>query len=302
MDKVKTLKDTIRMGLLPAMATPLHADGFSVDIDRVKPLIDFLIGAGVKGLFVGGTTGEGIILAEEERIKLHESAMEAISRRVPALLHVGANSSAKSVRLARHAQQIGADAIVAVTPYFYPIHDRALLTHFRTIASAAAETPLFVYDIPHMAINGISPDLLTDLFDGLPLFAGLKSSRPDAQAIRRLVDAAPRDIIVLAGNERIALGSLALGVDGLISGLATAVPEPFVSLVAAFERGDMEGARRLQKKINLILDIIPPGARIGSLKTILAQRGLPIGPATPPRPMPEDSWKAWAKIEGIIRT
>jgi dihydrodipicolinate synthase/N-acetylneuraminate lyase len=302
MDKVKALKDTIRMGVLPAMATPLHTDGVRVDIDRLKPLIDFLIGAGVKGLFVGGTTGEGIILAEEERIKLHESAMEAISGRVPALLHVGANSSAKSVRLARHAQQIGADGIVAVTPYFYPIHDRALLTHFQTVASAAPDTPLFVYDIPHMAINGISPDLFRDLFDGLPLFAGLKSSRPDAQAIRRLVDAAPEDTIVLAGNERIALGSLALGVDGLISGLATAVPEPFVSLVDAFYRGDIDGTRRLQKKINLILDIIPPSTRIGSLKTILAQRGLPIGPASPPRPMPEDSWKAWTKIEGILRT
>jgi dihydrodipicolinate synthase/N-acetylneuraminate lyase len=301
MDKVKELKETISMGVLPAMATPLDDGGSSVNVPVLETLIDFLVGAGVKGVFVGGTTGEGILLNEGERERLHESAMEAIAGRVPALIHIGANTSTESIRLAKHAREIGADAIVAVTPYFYPVHDEGLLDYYRSISAMVPDIPLFAYDIPQMAINSIAPELVPRLTSQIPSFAGLKSSHPDAQRIRRIVDYASENSIVLAGNERIALGSLALGVDGLISGLSTSVPEPFVALADAFERGDIDRARLLQRKINRILDLIPPGGRIGALKMILNERGIPAGPAVPPRPMPSSEWTGWGKIEAILR-
>lgn len=290
----------IQGGVLPAMATPLGKKGVKVQAESLKPLVDFLIDAGVKGLFVGGTTGEGILLNVEQRMKLHELTLEAIDGRVPALVHVGTNSSAESHALASHAQKIGAKAIVAVTPYFYPLHDRALLSHFQSLAAVVPDTPFFAYDIPQMAVNTVSLDLLADLGRSIPSFAGLKSSVPDAQKVRLLVDAAGDDMIVLAGNERIALGSLAMGVNGLISGLSTAVPEPFVGLASAFSAGDIEEARRQQKKINRILDLIPTGARIGAIKTILAERGIAVGPAVAPRPMPEEGWTAWDQIQRIL--
>jgi dihydrodipicolinate synthase/N-acetylneuraminate lyase len=89
---------------------------------------------------------------------------------------------------------------------------------------------------------------------------------------------------VLAGNERIALGSLAMGAGGLISGLSTAIPEPFVSLTEAFVAGDWEQARAEQQRINRLLDRMPAGARIGAIKEILQQRGIEMGPPVPPRP------------------
>ena len=284
-------------GVSPAMATPLASDGYTVNLPAVNQLVDFLIAAGVKGLFIGGTTGEGILLSLKQRQALHERAMTAIAGRIPALLHVGANSTAESVVLARHAHSLDADAIVAVTPTFYPMHDAALGAYYADLAAAAPDTPLLAYDIPHMAVNGISPALLGDLANNLPTFIGVKTSNGDAQVIRRIIDATGPGQLVLAGNERIALGSLSLGAAGLISGLSTAVPEPFVRLTAAFFAGDIAQAQKQQKRINEFLDLIPPGARIGALKSLLEQRGIGVGPPVPPRPLVQA--KDWPVLSQI---
>jgi dihydrodipicolinate synthase/N-acetylneuraminate lyase len=299
--RVLELVERVAHGVTPAMATPLTGDGLQVKLPAVDSLIEFLIAAGVKGLFVGGTTGEGILLERQQRQLLHEQAMKAIAGRVPALIHVGANTTAESVALAAHAHSIAADAIVAVTPTFYPMHDSALAVYFHDLAMAAPGTPLLAYDIPHMAVNGVSPALLTRLAAELPSFAGIKTSNQDAQAIRRLVDAAPAGYIVLAGNERIALGSLSLGASGLISGLSTAVPEPFVRLTAAFFGGDMAEAQKQQRTINAMLDLIPSGARMGALKSLLCQRGIDVGPPVPPRPaLTAGQWPAWPKFAALL--
>jgi len=286
--KIEELNASLKNGVLPAMATPLHEDGYTVNVEAVKPLVDLLIGADVAGLFVGGTTGEGILLAPAERRRLHESALAAVGRRVPIILHVGANTTREAVGLAEHAQLVGAAAIAAVTPTYYGLHDDALLAYYHAVVAAAPETPLLAYDIPHMAINGVGPRLMQRLAETTPSLAGLKTSRHDAQMIRQLLDATPSALTVFAGNERIALGSLALGAGGLISGLATAVPEPFVALTRAFAAGDLALARERQRTINDLLDLMPSGARIGAIKVILQERGIPAGPAVPPRPTPVD--------------
>ncbi len=285
-------------GVTPAMATPLAGDGYTVAGDVVPALVDFLIGAGVSGLFVGGTTGEGILLPAGERLFLHEAVVMAVAGRAPTLIHVGANDTATACTLAEHAARIGADAIVAVTPYFYGVSEDALEAHFVEIAAAAPETPFFAYDIPQMAVNGISPALLVRLGDRIPAFAGVKTSHPDAQHVRRLIDATPDYAIVLAGNESIALGSLALGADGLISGVSTAIPEPFVALTRSFAAGDMAEAQRQQRVINRLLDLLPAGARIGAIKQILVDRGIAVGRPMPPRSA--DQHSRWPEIKALI--
>jgi dihydrodipicolinate synthase/N-acetylneuraminate lyase len=299
-EQIAALKDRLQGGVVPAMATPLESDGYRVNYGALEQLIEFLIAAGVRALFIGGTTGEGILLAPQERQTLHERTLAIVNRRVPSLVHVGANTTAASVELARHAVTLGAEAIVAVTPHFYEVGDEALLAYYQDIAQVAPETPLLAYDIPQMAANGITPRLLPRLAAQVPTFAGLKSSRPDAQVIRQFIDLAPGGVLILAGNERVALGLLALGANGLISGLSTAVPEPFVAMTRAFFAGNLAAAQDQQRAINRILDLLPAGARIGALKTILAERGIAAGPAVPPRAMPSEEWRAWPQIQTIL--
>lgn len=301
MDQIANLKSKIKGGVLPAMATPIREDGNRVNEPAIDSLVDFLLEAGVKGLFIGGSTGEGILLNLDQRKVLHERAVTAARGRVPVLVHVGSNTTAESVYLAKHALDISVQGIVAVTPYFYSLHDQAILSHFQSIAGAAPDLPFFGYDIPHMAVNGISPTLLAELITQIPNFAGIKTSNSNAQVVRKLIDTMTGDKIVLVGNERIALGSLAMGADGLISGLSTAIPEPFVGLVSAFSNNQLDEARIIQKKINQMLDLLPAGARIGAIKSILVQRGIDAGPPLAPRPAPYDDWQAWQIIEDWIK-
>jgi dihydrodipicolinate synthase/N-acetylneuraminate lyase len=177
--------------------------------------------------------------------------------------------------------------------------DDALLSYFVEVAAAAPELPVLVYDIPQMAMNGVTPELLARLPDKIPSFAGIKCSRLDMQMIRRLIDVTAPGLAFFAGNESIALGSLALGAHGLISGLATAIPEPFVALADAFTCGDMATARQEQQRINRLLALLPAGARIGAMRRILEQRGIPVGPCVPPRPMP-DVPGLWEQMRALL--
>lgn len=298
-DNVFQLLTRIQSGVLPAMVTPVTDGGYRVNTTAVAPLVNFLVDAGVHGLFVGGTTGEGLLLDIDQRCALHEAALEAAAGRAPVLLHVGTNVTRDSLALAEHAAGIGADGIVAITPTFYGMTDEALLAYFEQIAAVAPAIPFLVYDIPHMAVTAVSSGLLDKLLQTIPNFGGIKCSRLDAQVIRLLIDVVGNDAMLLAGNERIALGSLALGATGLISGLATAIPEPFVALVSAHASGDLQAAQREQKRINHLLDLMPPGERIGGLKLILQQRGFDVGPAVPPRSMPADP-QLWDRLSALL--
>lgn len=298
--KIQHLTTQLQGGVLPAMATPIYDGSCQINEAAVVELVNFLIGAGVRGLFVGGTTGEGILFENQVRQRLHGLILSAVNGRVPVVIHAGSNTTGESLVLARHAQEIGAAAIAIVTPYFYGMDDNALFDYYQTIAKAVPETPLLAYDIPQMAVNGITPSLLARMAGEIPSFAGLKCSRPDAQMVRQLIDAAPPASLLLAGNERIAAGLLALGAKGLISGLATAVPEPFVALSRAFSAGDLPEVQRQQRLVNEILNLIPASARIGAIKMILSQRGIAAGPAVPPRAMPPEEWNGWSKIKALL--
>ena len=297
--KIANLKTKLKDGVSPAMATPLLADGYTVNTAVIPQLVSFLLEAGVKGLFVGGTTGEGILLDVAERMRLHEATIAAANGRVPVIIHAGTNRTDSTLALVRHAAQAGADAIAVVPPTYYGIHDDGLFEYYESIAEAIPDTPLFLYDIPHMAINGISPALLRRLSEAVPSLAGVKTSRRNAEEVRQVIDAAPDTLIILAGSERIALGSLAMGAAGLITGLSTAVPEIFVGLTAAFAQGDVSKARHYHQCLNEMLDLLPNGARIGAIKQILAERGIDVGTAVPPRPTPTNLY-LWPKIQAIL--
>lgn len=297
-EKISTLKTSLAYGVAPAMATPLLPNGRSINTPIVPQLVDFLLDKGAAGLFVGGTTGEGVLLDEAERRTLHATAVQATNGRVPVIVHCGAATTATTVALARHAADSGADAAAIVTPFFYTLSDDALFAHFEAVATAVADLPIFVYDIPQLAVNGVSPALAQRLFAELPNIAGMKTSNPDARAVRALIHATPADRMVLAGSEGIMLASLALGADGMISGMSTAVPEPFVALGAALARSDLATAQAIQRQIMALLDVVNREARIGAIKALLTARGVPVGTAVAPLPMP--AINPWPEVEAIL--
>lgn len=297
-NEVRALKEAFRNGVVPAMATPLIAGTYEVNLPVVGPLVEFLLAAGVAGVFAGGTTGEGINLDPAQRRRLHQETVAVTAGRVPVLVHVGAQRTATAVDLARHAAEIGADAIVAVPPVFYGMNDDALARYFHAIAAAAPDLPLFMYDIPQFAVNGISPALLVRMSDELPMMAGVKTSHTDLHSVRRLIDARPEGRIVLVGNEAMVLATMALGGDGMISGLGTAVPEVIVGLLNAYGDGRMAEAQQWQQTLTKLLALLPAGKRIGGIKRILDERGIQVGPPVPELPAADE--EIWSKMAPLI--
>lgn len=297
-NKIAALKRDLSGAVSPAMATPIFPGTYDIDLGVVPQLVDFLLASGVAGIFVGGTTGEGILFDDVQRMALHQEGIRATAGRVPVLVHIGAQRAQSAIALAQHAIDHGADALVCLTPWFYGVSDDALLRHFATVAAAVPDTPLFVYDIPQFAANGVSPALAARLSAEIESFAGLKCSRIDVQFVRQLVDAMPADRMLLAGNESAALGLLALGADGLISGLSTAVPEPFVQLTAAYAAGNIPLAQQIQEVINQLLPLLPAGARIGGIKQVLVERGIPVGPTTPTLAAANPG--IWPKMQAVL--
>lgn len=297
-NEVRALKEAFRNGVVPAMATPLIAGTYEVNLPVVGPLVEFLLAAGVAGVFAGGTTGEGINLDPAQRRRLHEETVAVTAGRVPVLVHVGAQRTATAVDLARHAAEIGADAIVAVPPVFYGMNDDALARYFHAIAAAAPDLPLFMYDIPQFAVNGISPALLVRMSDELPMMAGVKTSHTDLHSVRRLIDARPEGRIVLVGNEAMVLATMALGGDGMISGLGTAVPEVIIGLLNAYGDGRMAEAQQWQQTLTKLLALLPSGKRIGGIKRILDERGIQVGPPVPELPAADE--EIWSKMAPLI--
>lgn len=292
-NKIAQLKQNLIHGVAPALATPLEADGRTVNTAVTSQLVHFLADRGTTGVLIGGTTGEGIMLTMSERIRLTETAITAcreVERPFQAIVQVGTNNVPDTLTLTQHALDHNADALLVLCPYFLGMNDDDLFTYFSIVSAAAGNTPMMVYDIPHLAINGISPALLKRL-SVLPNFAGVKCSRKDGQMIRKLIDALPEGTMLLAGNEPIAIGSLAAGAHGMISGLSTAVPEPFVAITRAIGAGDLAAAQTAQNQIIGILTMFDGSRRIGGIKQILNERGVPVGNPMPPRqPITDPIW------------
>jgi len=300
-DKITQLRARLMHGVAPALATPLQKDGYTVNTAVTHQLIDFLAARKTTGVLIGGTTGEGIMLSLTERKRLHEAgiaACKAQNRPYISLTHVGTNTVKDTIDLTQHAIEHSTDAILVLCPYFLKLTDNDLFAYFRHISQIAGDTPMMVYDIPHLAINGISPALLTRL-ETLPNFAGIKCSGRDGQIIRALIHALPEGKIFLAGNEKIALGTLAMGAHGMISGLSTAIPEPFVDLCQAVGRGDLAAAQIAHAQINTILTMYDAPHRIGSIKHLLEERGVPVGKPIPPRAAVTTSY--WPAIANYLQ-
>ena len=234
-------------GLIAAVFTPMHKDG-SLNLDQVGPIVDRLVADGVSGIYVCGSTGEGPSLSTAERRSVAAAYVEAASGRLPAVVHVGHTSVSEAQDLARHARQLGADAISAVAPwYFKPSSVANLVDCLAEIAAAAPDLPFYYYHIPALTgININSVALLREAADRLPTFHGIKYTAPTVDEFQELVELDDGRFDVLFGRDEMLLSGLTAGAKGAIGSTYNLAAPLYVKLIAAFERGDLAEARRLQ--------------------------------------------------------
>ncbi len=215
-------------GVVVAMPTPMEASG-AVDLVALPRLVTWLIGKGVDGLFVCGTTGEGPLLDDGERVAVTRAAVEAASGQVPIVAQVGATTTARTADLARRCADAGADALAVVTPYYFRYGEEELTTHYTSVAAAVPDHPVLAYNIPALTGNALTPSVVRGL-RSVPNLVGMKDSTGDEYGLLQLAKAGGPTFRLIVGADLLALEVLAMGWAGMISGPAVAIPEPYVAL------------------------------------------------------------------------
>jgi 4-hydroxy-tetrahydrodipicolinate synthase len=263
-------------GVIAAMLTPLRDGGERVDPEAAGRLAGWLADRGVHGLYVAGTTGEGLYLRPEEHRDLTRAVVRGAPG-VPVVAHVGALTTAQAAHLARQAAQAGVAAVAAIPPPYYSLTREELLGYFTAIATAAVPLPLYLYNIPSHARNELSPALVADLGRAIPTVQGIKDSSGFPGRIPDLVETLGPEYDVVCGNDDRALSALQDGAAGIVASGASLFPELYLGLHAAWKAGRLAEAEATQARIVAMQQALGNGARLGWYKHVLAQRGIPIG-------------------------
>lgn len=266
-------------GIFPALLTPFTSDG-EVDEAALRRLVDRMVEAGANGLYLCGSTGEGLLLREAERQMVAEIVIEHIDRRIPAIIHVGALATDTSERLARHARKIGAAAVASIPPFYFNVGPAGIVQHYRSI-SQAADLPTFFYNIPDATAFNLNSDLASRLFKQ-GVIQGIKYTSYDLLNLRSIIDACGPELVVFAGPDEMLLPILVMGATGGIGATYNCAPELFIGIFRAWEAGDLLEARSLQYEADRLVRAMAPFGIISAAKAVMRLLGLDCGNPRPP--------------------
>ena len=264
-------------GVTTAMVTPFNKDG-QVDLQKVEQLTEFLISKGVHCLFPLGTTGEMIRLSLSERKAIAETIVKTAAGRVTVYIHAGTTTLEDTIELAQHAHAIGADGIGVVTPIFLGANDLEMEQYYVTVASSIPDDfPMYLYCIPQCASNDLKAEVAQRVKDTCKNVVGIKYSYPDFLRTNEYLSINGGDFSVMQGADRLFLPALAMGCDGVISGVSCVYPEPFVAVYNAYQNKDLDKARELQRIAIQYCEVLKSGSNMSYFKEALRLRGIDVG-------------------------
>jgi len=270
-------------GLIAATFSPMNAEG-EIDLSQVPSISRYLLGNGVSGIFVSGSTGEGESLSSDERRALAKAYVDACVSSIPVIIQVGHNSVREAQGQASYAQEIGATAIATAAPsYFRPRTTADLFDYLCELATAAPDLPLYYYHIP--GLNKVDLDmvqLLQMANDHLPSFAGLKYSAVDPCEMRRCMDFEGGRYEVMFGSDEMLLYGLYSGAAAAVGSTYNFMAPLYRGIIDAFDAGDLQTARDLQHRAVRIVGAILRYPLIPALKATMGFRGLNVGPCRTP--------------------
>lgn len=258
-------------GAWPALVTPFtQAD--QVNVPTLRRLVDYLIDKGSGGLYVCGSTGEGIYMSVAERKLVLETVVEQVNRRVPVIAHVGCVAAGDAADLARHAQGWGADGVASIIPPLYRSTE-SIHGYYAGIAAAAPETPLLTY------IFGGPTDavaLMRSLTD-IPTLAGGKYTGPNMYEFRQLIDLGQGQWTLFSGMDEQCVFAAMFGSSGCIGSSLNYHPSVYREILHSVQAGDHARAIELQLQANQTTAIMLEMGYIGALKTVMSWLGFDCG-------------------------
>ncbi len=232
-------------GSMPALVTPFKNG--AVDVDSLKSLVDWQIESGSSALVPVGTTGESPTLSHEEHEMVVEEVVKAAAGRVPVIAGAGSNNTDEGIRFIRHAEAVGADAALVVTPYYNKPTQEGLYQHFKAMHDAA-DLPIIIYNIPGRSSVDMSVETMARLAE-LPRIIGVKDATGDLSRVPKQRIACGKEFVQLSGEDATALGYNAHGGVGCISVTANVAPQLCAEMQAATLRGDYDTALEITDRL-----------------------------------------------------
>jgi len=216
------MKKTIFTGAGVAIATPMNADG-SINYDELGRLIDFQIENGTDAIIICGTTGESACMTDQEHIDCIKFAVEKTAKRVPVIAGTGSNHTEYAVNLSKHAEQLGADALLCVTPYYNKASQQGLIKHFTAIAEAVT-LPIILYNVPSRTGCNILPETAAELAK-IDNITAIKEASGNISQIAKVRQLCGDSLDIYSGNDDQIVPIMSLGGKGVISVLSNVVPK-----------------------------------------------------------------------------
>ena len=272
-------------GSLVAIVTPMLEDG-SLDLPRLRALVDWHVREGTDGIVVVGTTGESPTVDVEEHCELIRVVVEHVKKRIPVIAGTGANSTTEAIELTRYAKKVGADYCLSVVPYYNKPTQEGLYRHFKTIAESV-DIPQILYNVPGRTACDLQNQTVLRLAQ-VHNIVGIKDATGSIERSSDLVRQVPQNFAIYDGNDASALALMLLGGQGVISVSANVAPKLMHEMCVAAFKGDIATARSINDKLfdlhkNLFIEAnpIPVKWAVAQMGLIASGIRLPLTPLSP---------------------
>ena len=281
-------------GLWPAMLTPVQADG-QPNFNELGRLTELLINQNLDGLYILGSTGQGVLFTEEQRKKVTAAVSEAVNGRVPVIVQVGALTTDESVRLAKHAQTCRVDGISSVGPIYFPGPAAMALEHYRRIA-VATDLPFFPYQLGDNSIPGDTLSFINNLFE-IPNVAGMKLTTNLLLDISLIHNQAGDRLKLFSGSDELLCHASLCGTVGAIGTFYNLWGVPCKKVLTAFTNGDYDLAKEFMLEFQKIIQLVIADVWTFLRKAMILKYGIDIGPTKAPLGNTHKEWDEQKVIE-----
>ena len=267
-------------GIMPALVTPFEADGKTVNEKVAREIIEYQLTQGADGFYILGSTGEGVLMEEKERMRMCEIAVDQVKGRKPVICHIAAMNYNEAKRLAKHAQTAGVDAISAVPPFFFAYSEQDIYNHYKTLAGCA-DVPFIMYNQPG-ANGGMKAEIVAKMFKEIDTITGVKWTVNNFYEVIRLKDMTNGEMNIINGPDEMLVSGLAAGADAGIGTTYNVMLPQFLELYKNFKAGNVDKAREIQMKIDRVINCMFKPSCLPATKEMCRFMGFDVGDASYP--------------------
>ncbi len=266
-------------GIFPALVTPFEKDNKTVNEEATRKLLDLLLNQGADGFYIIGGTGEGLVMAKEERMKMCEVVVDHVAHKKPIINHIAAMNFRESVELAKHAEKSGCEAIAAVPPSFFHYTEDDLFNYYKGLAESVS-IPLIIYYHP-AAQKDMSAKLISHIFE-IDNVSGVKWSSGNYYELLKLKDMTHGEMNIINGPDEMLISGLAAGADAGVGSTYNCMMPQFKQIYTHFVNGETQKALDVQLKVNRVIDLMIKYEVIPAVKHTIGLMGIDVGEATFP--------------------